>query len=150
MMYRSAVVLIAGAALAGCSTNPAPDHNQAVLRAAVLDPAGTYQLATVDGDSLPARPVDRDRPPEAPPAPEIVSATLVMESGGTFRQTMKYRITRGDTVREMERQFTGTWERDATGYRLMWTGAGATPARLEGDAFTYDNMGMLLRFTRQR
>jgi hypothetical protein len=50
----------------------------------------------------------------------------------------------------MEREFTGTWEREASGYRLVWAGAGATPAWLEGDALTYDNVGMLLRFTRQR
>jgi hypothetical protein len=72
-----------------------------------------------------------------------------LEADGTFRSTMAYRIERDGSIQALEREFTGTWVREGPGYRLDWNGAGQTPATLEGDTFTYYNVGMLLAFRRQ-
>jgi hypothetical protein len=119
---------------------------------AMPQPTGAWALVQVDGHVLPYAPVDRDRPADAPAAPrvEIVAAQLVLDADGTFRQHMSYRVERNGEEREFERDFTGTWEVDGTAYLLTWDGAGRTPARLEGELFTYDNVGMLLTFRRAR
>jgi hypothetical protein len=113
-------------------------------------PAGTYLLVTVAGQPVPHTPVVPGRPPDAPPLPMIVGATLVIVGDGTFRQHMTYRFPEGDGWRPAERDFTGTWTRDDDGFLLRWDGAGSTPASLQGEEFRYDSAGMVLAFRRER
>jgi hypothetical protein len=140
MRYMPLMLLLAAVGSA-CSravdTVPAP----------APQPVGSYLLVSVDGSTLPyAVPADERRPAGL----EITDARLVLEADGTFHQWMAYRFGSDGAVRTMEREFTGSWVKEGTVYRMTWDGAGATPARIDGDMFTYDNVGMLLTFRRQR
>jgi hypothetical protein len=154
MTWRSAAILVATVSLTACGASlgsgralvTAPESGASPP---ALGPVGTYQLFTIDGHVLPHAPVDRDGGGPAAARPEVVSATLVLDAGGTFHQTMAYRIERGGVVRSVERDFTGTWVREGSGFLMTWHGAGRTPATLEGDTFVYDNVGMVLAFRRQ-
>jgi hypothetical protein len=154
MRHLQSGLLAAGVlVLAGCAAHtgdPAAFPDTAV---AAPQPTGAWELIRVDGHALPYAPTDRDRPADAPAAPkiEILGARLILEADGTFRQHMSYRIERdGEQRGGLERDFTGTWQPDGAAYLLTWDGAGRTPARLEGELFTYDNVGMLLTFRRAR
>jgi hypothetical protein len=152
MTWRSAATLAAAASLTACGASlgsgPAPGPGPSPITPD-LRPAGTYQLFTIDGHALPHAPVDRDGGGHAAAGLEVVSATLVLDAGGTFHQTMAYRIDRDGVVRSFERDFKGTWVSDGPGFVMTWDGAGRTPATLEGDTFAYDNVGMRLVFRRQ-
>jgi hypothetical protein len=138
------VLLLAGAGVSGCAqgvqdVGPAPT--------ALPEPVGTYVLVSVDGSVLPyAVPAGERRPA----ALEITGARMVLGADGTFHQWMAYRFEAEGAQRTLERDFTGGWSRDGQAYRLTWDGAGVTPALLDGDTLTYDNMGMVLLFRRQR
>jgi hypothetical protein len=143
--FAACALVLAGCAAGGEAPAGAPAP-------AIATPTGAWELVQVDGHVLPHAPVDRDRPADAPAAPvvEILAAHLVLEADGTFRQHMSYRMHRDGGPRDVERDFTGTWHADGAAYVLVWDGAGRTPARLEGDRFEYDNVGMLLTFRRAR
>jgi hypothetical protein len=140
--------------IAGCAgaVHSAPESALRTSVTAPPQPAGAWQLIRVDGHEIPHSPVQRDRPADAPAAPriEILSASLVLASDGSFSQKMAYRMERDGVMHAFERDFTGSWTPQDGGYVLTWEGAGRTPARLEGDEFTYDNAGMLLTFRRVR
>jgi hypothetical protein len=152
MTWRSAATLVTAVSLTACGaglgSDPASGSGPSPLTPDP-GPAGTYQLFTIDGHALPHAPVDRDGSGDAAAGLEVVSATLVLDAGGTFHQTMAYRIERDGVVRSFERDFTGTWVRDGSGFLMTWDGAGRTPATLEGDSFVYDNVGMMLVFRRE-
>lgn len=149
---RMPLVAALACALGACATASPQEAPPGTPVAAVAPdtPAGSWDLVSIDGAKLPAVPVDRDRPPGAPPAPEIVAGRLVLAADGTFTQRLEIRFEREGAQQTMSRDFTGTWRREGAGYVLEWPGAGRTPATLEGDSFTYDNAGMLLRFQRVR
>jgi hypothetical protein len=157
MPWKPALTFVVAASLAACGTSAGTgagvfaDQGPASLQAVTTDgePVGTYRLVSIDGHPVPYAPVDPHGPAHASPGPEIVTGTIVLGADGTFRSTMAYRIERDGSIRAMEREFTGTWVREGPGYRLDWDGAGQTPATLEGDTFTYDNVGMLLAYRRQ-
>jgi hypothetical protein len=137
------VVLLVGAGVSGCARG---GQGIGTVPVAAPEPVGTYILVSVDGTSLPyAVPAGEGRPP----ALEITGARLVLEADGTFRQWMSYRFEAEGAARTLERDFTGGWASEGGAYRLTWDGAGVTPAQLEGDMLTYDNVGMRLTFRRQ-
>jgi hypothetical protein len=135
------LVLLIAAAGSACSRAveavPAPSPK----------PIGGYVLVHIDGSPLPYVVPAGDR---RPAGLEITGARLVLEADGAFSQWMAYRFESDGAVRTMEREFTGSWVRDGAGYRMTWEGAGATPAWVDGDLFTYENAGMLLTFRRHR
>jgi hypothetical protein len=138
------VLLLASAGVSGCSRGV---QDVGTVPSALPEPVGTYVLVTVDGAALPyAVPAGERRPA----ALEITGARMVLEADGTFRQWMAYRFEAEGAPRTLERDFTGGWSQDGGAYRLTWDGAGVTPARLDGDTLTYDSMGMVLTFYRQR
>jgi hypothetical protein len=108
-------------------------------------PVGGYVLVHVDGSALPyGVPAGERRPAGL----EITGARLVLEVDGTFSQWMSYRFESDGAVRTMEREFAGRWVKDGAEYRMTWEGAGVTPAWVDGDLFTYQNVDMLLTFRR--
>jgi hypothetical protein len=140
MRYVPLVLLLAAAG-AGCS------RAVVTVPAAAPQPVGSFELVNVDGAALPyAVPEGQRRPAGL----QITGARLVLGADGAFRQWMAYRFEGDGAVRTMEREFTGTWVKEGAAYRMTWDGAGTTPARFDGELWTYDNVGMLLTFRRQR
>lgn len=137
MTWRSAATLVAAVSLTACGASlgsgPASWPGPSPLTPD-LGPAGTYQLFTIDGHALSHAPVDRDGNGHAAAGLEVVSATPVLDAGGTFHQTMAYRIERDGVVRSFDRDFTGSWVRDGSGFLMTWDGAGLTPASGSGMA----------------
>jgi hypothetical protein len=143
MRYVLMALLLVGAGASGCSRGV---QGIGTAQAGLRGPVGTYVLVSVDGAALPyAVPAGENRPA----ALEITGARLVLEADGTFRQWMVYRFEAEGAARTLDREFTGGWVREGGSFLLTWDGAGVTPARLDGDVLTYDNVGMQLTFRRQ-
>ncbi len=101
------------------------------------DITGTYELATIDGNPVPYT------PPHQGGAPEILSSTLVLQADGTFRMSMTYRTTPGNST---TREFTGTYTLTENTLRFDWEGAGVTPGTLNGSVVTINNEGLLFAY----
>src|SRR5512143_3297982 len=87
-MLIAAVAVFASVAVAGAraSVGRVTSTNTQAL-------PGTYALVTIDGHPIPFAPTDAGRPANAPPAPEVVAATLVVRPDGSFIMAMAYRRT---------------------------------------------------------
>ena len=109
--------------------------------------AGPYALASVEGHTLPYAPGEPGRPPEAGTL-EILCSTLIVTPDGHFRMAMTYRLTRGGQTRIFDSPFTGTVEKDRTGYVMEWDEAGLTPVKLEGDSLSLQNEGQWYTYRR--
>ena len=96
---------------------------------------GTYSLISIDGHPVPYAPTH-----EGQQAPEVVSSTLTLNSGGTFVSTMSYANASGGT---MSRDFKGTYTREGSDFNLKWEGAGQTKITMDGSTLTMDNHGIL-------
>ena len=120
-----------GLCVSGCQQQPAETK--------VADPAGTYMLATIDGNKLPCKPAHEGG------APEVKSGSITLNTDGTFTSTMSYGSPDGKTG---SRDFSGTYTREGKRFTLQWKGAGTTTADLEGDTFTMNNEGMLFAYRR--
>ena len=125
------LLLSAGLFLAGaCRDGLGPDS----------DPAGTYQLVSVDG--------------AAPPAPffsvEIVSGTVQVNPDGTYRVTSTVRGTDplGEVVTQTSAE-TGTYTRGDGTLRFTSTEGRETVARYDGRTLTANQGGYVLVYRRQ-
>src|SRR5215475_14274225 len=118
-------LLITGFFLAGC-------RNQGGSNASSY--AGTYTLATINGQKLPCT------PPHEGGAPEVRAGTLTLNADGTFKSAMSYAMPSGKLA---SRDFSGTYTSDGPRLRLKWKGAGTTVATINGNTFTMDNEGVL-------
>lgn len=96
--------------------------------------ANTYRLVSVDDHALPFAARQQGRQ-----GPEIVSSTINLYSGGTFRATMTYKNPAGGTT---TRDFKGTYSGKEAISSLKWEGAGETPITLEDNKLTVDNGGV--------
>lgn len=65
--------------------------------------AGTYQLITIDGDTLPIL-VQNDSVKV-----ELVGADLLMGLNGVYREIDRFRLTRGTSVTTQVDTFTAVW-----------------------------------------
>ncbi len=126
------VALVLGLLLAGC--------NQESGAAKDSDPAGTYTLATINGNKLPFT------PPHEGGAPEVQSGSIKLNADGSFTSSMSYGLPAGKVS---SRDFSGTYTREGTNLKLQWKGAGVTSATLEGDTFTMNNEGTLFAYRKQ-
>ena len=111
--------------------------------------AGTYGLASIDGHPLPYAPMHPGRPADAPPPPTVVAGSFTVNADSTFRTAMTYRMTMNGVPQLLERQFTGTYVRQAAGYNFTWVNAGQTPVTLQGDTLVLNNEGMLFNYVRR-
>ncbi len=112
--------------------------------------AGKYNLATVAGRPVPVAMSEPGRPADAPPPPTVVAGIFSIDSAGSFRLAMTYRIKRDTTERTISREFTGSYTRSGAGWDFQWTGAGTTPVTLSGDTLTMNNEGVAFVYLRQR
>ena len=101
------------------------------------DVTGTYLLVTIDGRELPYTPAHQGG------APQVVSSTLTLDAGGTFRMSMSYATTPGNSI---SRDFGGTYTQEGTVLSMLWKGAGKTTATLEGSTLTLNNEGILFAY----
>ncbi len=127
MRYLATIaVLLLGLLLSGCQ----PDAGTV----SVADPSGTYVLEKVNGHTLPYT------PPHEGGAPEVQSGSITLVADGTFTSKMSYKAG-GKTG---SRDFSGTYTREGSNFKLQWKGAGTTTATLEGDTFIMMNEGLAL------
>jgi hypothetical protein len=145
---RIAIALLA-IVIASCAATPprdAPPLASAAARSPADDPSGNYTLKTIDGNALPLRPLDRDRPAGAGPGPLVTGGSLVIEPGGEVRYVLDYRNDRGEggAIR-----MSATWRREGNGFVVTWPNGARTPATYDGQTFTIENIGMKLAFERR-
>lgn len=100
-----AVALLA--ALAGCGGDSTSPRN--------IDPVGTWQLVSVDGNPLPAQIESED----VEVTLEIVSGTLLVNDGGTFSGHELYRQTVGSSTLTQSLDYVGFYSQsnDAVAFR---------------------------------
>ena len=101
------------------------------------DPTGAYRLVNIDGNALPYA------PPHEGGAPQVVSSTLTLNADGTFRMSMSYATTPGNSI---SRDFSGTYTREGAVLTMLWKGAGKTAATCEGNTLTLNNEGILFAY----
>lgn len=91
---KRALLLVAALGLAACAQDLiSPDERI----------AGTYQLISIDGDSLPIT-LRNDSV-----RVEFVSAELLMGLNGVYREIDSFRTTRGTAITTQVDTFTATW-----------------------------------------
>ena len=111
---------------------------------------GTYVLLAIDGHPIPYAPIDAGRPANAPPAPEVLAATLVVRPDGSFIMAMGYRRTVSGVERFQATPFTGTTTSDGAGFLARWDGAGANKLTFAGDTLIMDNEGVRFAYRKVR
>lgn len=148
MMVRITIVLLS-AAMLSCSTSPpvTAASDVTATQTATADPSGNYVLKTIDGNALPFRPMDRDRPASAGPGPLVVGGSLAIEAGGQVHYVLNYRGPQG---RENAIRMNATLLREGDRSVLVWPNGARTPTTYDGQRFTIDNIGMKLMFERER
>ena len=120
------ILLLLGLWLPACSQASGPS-----------DPTGTYRLVNIDGNALPYA------PPHEGGAPQVVSSTLTLNADGTFRMSMSYATTPGNSI---SRDFSGTYTREGAVLTMLWKGAGKTTATFQGNTLTLNNEGILFAY----
>jgi hypothetical protein len=111
---------------------------------------GTYVLMTIDGHPIPYAPTHPGMPANAPPAPEVLAATLVVRPDGSFIMAMGYRRTAAGVERFQATPFTGTTTPDGTGFLAHWDGAGTNKLAFAGDTLIMDNEGIRFAYRKVR
>jgi len=152
-MRQSTTVLAGVLPLLALALLPGPYRSEASGEPVGQDqPAlpGTYALVSIDGHQLPYMPTPPGRPADAPPTPVVVGSTLTIKGDSTFQQIMNFRITWEGTERFGDRNFSGTYLQEGSGYVFQWTNAGQTRVTLRGDTLVLNNEGMLFTYHRQR
>jgi len=113
-------------ALAGCAKK---DHGDATP-----NPAGTYSLASVDGQAVPCKVSHEGH------EMEVKSGRFVIEPGGTCSSETTFAVSgHADVVREVKANYT----QDGTTLTMKWEGAGTTTGKIEEGTFTMNNEGMI-------
>ena len=132
---RSALSLILFSALALASS--ACGSSRAV--APVNEIVGDYTLVAVNGSAVPAD-VEHDGV-----TMRVMSGSMSFRSDGTCRSTMRFIAPTGqEAVNTVAADYTVSGET----VTMRWQGAGTTTGVLQGNAFTMDNVGMILRYLR--
>lgn len=111
---------------------------------------GTYVLLTIDGHPIPYAPTHPGMPANAPPAPEVLAATLVVRPDGSFIMAMGYRRTVSGVERFQATPFTGTTTPDGAGFLAHWDGAGTNKLAFAGDTLIMDNEGARFAYRKAR
>jgi len=101
-----------------------------------INPAGTYNLVTVDGNKVPCTVQHEGH------AMPIKSGTFIINADGTC--SSKIFLEGRDAAIEVRATFT----REDTKLTMKWQGAGMTIGNVEGDTFTMNNEGMVFAYRR--
>ncbi len=98
---------------------------------------GAYRLVNIDGHELPYTPSHEGG------APQVVASTLTLNADGTFRMSMSYGTTPGNSI---SRDFSGTYTSEGAVLNMLWKGAGKTTATFQGNTLTLNNEGILFAY----
>jgi len=101
--------------------------------------AGTYELVSIDGNSLPYTPSDE------PGASVIQGATITLNPDGTLTMTMRYSVP-PDELFSLD--FNGTYTVSEGSLMFEWEDGGSTPGTLDGGTLTILNDGVAFTFGR--
>jgi hypothetical protein len=119
-------LLAAGLVLTACQ--------QSRNTAQTIDPAGIYNLKSVDGHDVPAK-VSHDGHQV-----EVRSGVFTINSDGTCGTTTVFVPPNGS---EITRKVDATYTQSGSKLTMRWKGAGMTAGTVEGDTFTMNNEGMI-------
>ncbi len=110
-----------------------PNANQK----AEVNPVGTYQLVTVDGNKLPYSMQHEGA------SPTVKSGKFVINADGTCSSLVVFSLPgREDMSREVKASYT----REGATLTMKWEGAGITTGTVDRDAFTMNNEGILFAY----
>ena len=105
--------------------------------------AGTWNLSTVNGASLPF--VVQSTNPKI----EILSEQLQVNANGTFTQTAQVRYTQGTTVSTQAIADAGTYTLSGTAATFVWNDGSSGTGTVSGAKFTVGEDGSSFVFTKQ-
>jgi hypothetical protein len=101
------------------------------------NPAGTYNLVSVDGKNVPCALEHEGH------KLTIKSGAFIINPDGTCSSKMVFVPPGGnDATREVK----ATYTRQGSTLTMKWEGAGMTTGTAEGDTFTMNNEGMVLAY----
>ena len=107
---------------------------QKEARTAALDPAGTYNLVSVDGKNVPCSLTHEGV------TPTIKSGVFTINTNGSCRSLITFSVPeRGDMNREVNASYT----LNGAELTMQWEGAGMTKGQIHGNQFSMTNEGMV-------
>jgi hypothetical protein len=122
------------AAGAGCKQEAKVAAGAKTVAAADLNLAGTYALATVEGNKVPCT-VEHEGHKMT-----INSGSFMINADGTCSSKMS--LAGRDAAIEVK----ATYTREGQKLTMTWQGAGMTLGTVEGDTFTMNNEGMIFAY----
>jgi len=128
LLAIAGILLIALCAMLGCSPKPPAG--------AEINPAGTYNLVSVDGKTLPCAVAHAG-------SPLVKSGSFVINADGTCSSRIVLSTpSGGETTREVQASYV----RQGEFLTMKWIGAGTTRGRVAGDTFTLNNEGIVFTY----
>ena len=136
LLHFCVVSLFMATVWTGCKqeTKVATDAKPVAAATADINPAGTYNLVTVDGNKVPC-------------AVEHEGHKMTIESGGYIINpdgtcSSKMSLAGRNAAIEVK----ATYTREGQKLTMKWQGAGMTTGTVEGDTFTMNNEGMVFAY----
>lgn len=105
--------------------------------AADVNPAATYALVSVDGNTVPCTVQHEGH------TLTIKSGSFVIGANGACSSKMVFTPPSGS---EATREVKATYTREGAKLTMKWEGAGMTIGTVEGDTFSMNNEGMILAY----
>lgn len=106
-------------------------------RTAAINPAGIYNLISVDGQSLPCSLTHEGV------SPTIKSGVFTINTNGSCSSLIHFSVPEhGDMNREVKASYT----LNGTELTMQWEGAGMTKGQINGNDFTMTNEGMVFSY----
>jgi hypothetical protein len=128
-----ALLLASASCSSDSSTNPTPESL-----------AGTWNLSTVNGSSLPFL------LQAANPKVELLDDQFIVSSAGTFTQTQNVRLTDASGVTNLPFTDSGTWTLNGTSVTFTFTSDGSSgTGTVSGNSFTFGGPGFPLVYVKQ-
>jgi len=127
------IILVMVVVLAGCYEVTSPTETAANNS----NPAGVYELVTVDGINIPGK-INHD------------GHEVMLHSGSVIINADKTCISKTVFGSEKnQRKVKATYTQKGSTLHMKWIGAGKTDGTIDGDTFTMDNHGMIFVYKKQ-
>jgi len=126
------ITLAACVFLAGC-------QREAAAPAKAANIAGTYTLMTVDGKKVPCA-VSHEGVNL-----QVRSGRFVINADGTCSSRV---VFVGPSGNEATKDMKATYTCEGSTLKMQWQGAGQNTGKVEGNAFTMNNEGMIFGYTK--
>ena len=98
------------------------------------DPAGVYNLVSVDGKTVPASVTHEGA------TLQVRSGAFTINADGTCSSKMIFVPPSGT---EATQEVSATYTKDGSKLTMQWKGAGKTVGSIDGNTFTMENEGMV-------